>query len=124
MDNNKAVDLVYLDFQKAFDKVPHERLMVKVNAHGIQGDAARWIRNWLAGRRQRVCINQSYSNWAPVTSGVPQGSVLGLLLFLIIIIIKRDWQCKAGRERSTPYQSEDPNPTIPTLERKKRKGKQ
>ena len=57
---NKAVDLVYLDFQKAFDKEPHERLMVKVNAHGIQGDAARWIRNWLAGRRQRVCINQSY----------------------------------------------------------------
>ena len=41
MDNNKAVDLVYLDFQKAFDKVPHERLMLKVNAHGIQGDAAR-----------------------------------------------------------------------------------
>ena len=54
MDNNKAVDLVYLDFQKAFDKVPHERLMLKVNAHGIHGDAARWIRNWLAGRHQRV----------------------------------------------------------------------
>ena len=79
------VDLVYLDFQKAFDKVPHERLMVKVIAHGFQGDAARWIRNWLAGHRQWVCINQSYSNWAPVTSGVPQGSVLGLLLFLIYI---------------------------------------
>ena len=47
-DNNKAVDYVYLDFQKAFDKVPHEGLMLKVNAHGIQGDAARWIRNWLA----------------------------------------------------------------------------
>ena len=84
-DNNKAVDLVYLDFQKAFDKVPHERLMVKVNAHGIQGDAARWIRNWLAGRRQRVCINQSYSNWASVTSGVPQGSVLGPLHVIIYI---------------------------------------
>ena len=53
-NNNKEVDLVYLDFQKAFDKVPHERLMVKVNAHGFQGDAARWIRNWLAGRCQRV----------------------------------------------------------------------
>ena len=56
--------------------------MVKVNAHGIHGDAARWIRNWLAGRLQRVFINQSYSNWAPVTSGEPKGSVLGPLLFL------------------------------------------
>ena len=65
-DNNKAVDLVYLDFQKSFDKVPHERLMIKVNAHDIQGDAARWIPNWLAGRRQWVCINQSNSNWAPI----------------------------------------------------------
>ena len=59
MDNNKVVYLVFPDFQNAFDKVPHERLMLKVNAHGIQGDAARWIRNWLTGRRQRVCINQS-----------------------------------------------------------------
>ena len=78
-DNNKEVDLVYLDFQKPFDKVPHERLMLKVNAHGVQGDAARLIRNWLAGHSQRVCINQSYSNWAPwrhIASGVPHGSVL------------------------------------------------
>ena len=51
-DNNKAVDLVYMDFQKPFDKVPYERPKVKDNAHGIQGDADRWIRNWLAGRHQ------------------------------------------------------------------------
>ena len=59
--------------------------MDEVNAHGIQCDAARWIRNWLAECRQLVCLNQSYSNNTPVTSGVPLGSVLGTLLFLIYI---------------------------------------
>ena len=74
-----------MDFQKAFDKVPHERLMLQVNAHDIQGDAARWIQNWLAGRPQRVCINQSNRNRGGSTSGVPQISVLGPLLFYINI---------------------------------------
>ena len=63
-DNNKAVDLVYLNFQKAFDKVPHERLMLKVNAHGIQGNAARWIRNSLACRR---C--NEYVSTNPIVTG-------------------------------------------------------
>ena len=73
-DNNKEVDLVYL-----------ERLKLKVNAHDIQCDAATWIRNWIAGRRLRVCINQSDSNWAPVASGVPQGCAFVPLLLLIYI---------------------------------------
>ena len=72
--------------------------MVKAYAHGIQSDAARWNRNWLADRCQRVCINQSYSNCAPVTSGVSQGTVLGPLLFLIYIndldtnIVSKMWK--------------------------------
>ena len=58
-------------------------LLVKVISYGIQGNAAQWIWNWLAGQRHRVCINQTYHNWTPLTLGVPQGSVLGSLLFLI-----------------------------------------
>ncbi|KAF2362384.1 Reverse transcriptase domain [Trinorchestia longiramus] len=82
-DRTKAVDLVYLDFQKAFDKVPHERLGAKVEAHGIRGNYSRWIRNWLTGRTQRVMIHDQASDSTLVTSAVPQGSVLGPLLFII-----------------------------------------
>ncbi|KAF2348463.1 Reverse transcriptase domain [Trinorchestia longiramus] len=74
-DRTKAIDLVYLDFHKAFDKVPHERFMAKVKAHGIRGNYSRWIRNWLTGRTQRMVIHDQASDPALVTSGVPQGSV-------------------------------------------------
>ncbi len=77
IDKGEPVDVVYLDFQKAFDKVPHKRLACKVKAHGIGGKVLTWIENWLADRKQRIGINGSFSEWQAVTNGVPQGSVLG-----------------------------------------------
>ena len=85
VDSGEAVDVIYLDFQKAFDKIPHKRLMMKVEAYGVRGSISRWITNWLSDREQRVILKQSSSNWSPVISGVPQGSVLGPLLFIMYI---------------------------------------
>ena len=79
------MDVVYLDFQKAFDKVPHQRLILKLKAHGIGNDIIYWIETWLTHRRQRVIVNGDISNWKSVLSGVPQGSVLGPILFLVYI---------------------------------------
>ena len=85
MEEGQPLDVVYLDFQKAFDSVPHVRLLLKIEAHGIEGEVLQWIKAFLSGRTQQVLVEGALSDRSPVTSGVPQGSVLGPLLFLLYV---------------------------------------
>ena len=77
VDGGRGVNVIYLDFSKAFDNVSHDILITKLKKCGIDEWTTRWVENWLTGRAQRVVIGSAESGWGPVTSSVPQRSVLG-----------------------------------------------
>ena len=83
LNSGNQVDVLFLDFSKAFDKVPHKRLLYKLNYYGIRGPYLEWIEQFLTDRLQQVVVENKFSALTPVISGVPQGSVLSPLLFLL-----------------------------------------
>ena len=96
LENSELVFLVLLDYSKAFDCANHRLILAKLKAAGFRDDALTWISSYLSDRKQKVCTNNGESEWSTVSNGVPQGSVLGPLLFTVLVSDLRD-AIKRGR---------------------------
>ena len=112
MRREVCVDTIFLDFAKAFDTVPHERLMIKLRAYGIDGDTLNWIAAFLRNRKQWTKVDGFTSSPAAVLSGVPQGTVLGPLLFILYIndmcdVISRKSRLKLYADDALLYRAVD-----------------
>jgi len=79
------IDVIYTDLEKAFDKVPHKLLIHKLKAYNLDPQVVEWIISFLSNRKHRIRLNNTFSEWKQVISGIPQGSILGPLLFLIYV---------------------------------------